>query len=301
MLRQPVAGRTLTVTDCFAPAGDSLRWEIEVLSNGEPWTAEIATELDYPATSATRFWTAWSDPEHKCDAWNDFRHRGNSWRDPLVCRPFADSAWTFGDFYVKGDYIAIPLATLTEPADDVGLSLVFSPEDTILAGSRLITTASGTIRFARVNHRLGGGKPVRFALDLTAHEADWRGGLRWMVKRYPASFDPPNPLADQMAGCGAYSGDEGPIDVAKFKRMAFRIDWKLSDDFPYMGMFIPPVKDADEKWDRSCGEKAPADKPRWTSCRRLNDFARYMKTNGLYVLQLLQRYRVRQEHERRAV
>ena len=87
-----------------------------------------------------------------------------------------------------------------------------------------------------------------------------------------------------MAGCGAYSGDENPIDAAKFKRMAFRINWKLSDDFPYMGMFIPPVKDADEKWDRSCDEAAPPDKPRWTSCRRLNDYAQYMKTNGFYVL-----------------
>ena len=87
-----------------------------------------------------------------------------------------------------------------------------------------------------------------------------------------------------MAGCGAYSGDEDPIDVAKFKQMAFRINWKLSDDFPYMGMFIPPVTNADERWERSCDEKAPPDKPRWTSCRRLNDYARYMKTNGFYVL-----------------
>ena len=77
-----------------------------------------------------------------------------------------------------------------------------------------------------------------------------------MAKRYPTSFNPPNPRADLMAGCGAYSGDEDPIDVAKFKKMAFRINWKLSDDFPYMGLFIPPVKDADEKWDRFCDEGA---------------------------------------------
>jgi hypothetical protein len=31
-------------------------------------------------------------------------------------------------------------------------------------------------------------------------------------------------VADQMAGCGAYSGDENPIDVAKFRKMAFRVN-----------------------------------------------------------------------------
>ena len=110
-------------------------------------------------------------------------------------------------------------------------------------------------------HRLGGGKTVRFATDLIGHEAGWRGGLRWMAARYPKYFDPPNPRADAMAGCGAYSGDERPIDVAKFKKMAFRINWKLSDDFPYMGMFIPPVKDADERWTRSCDERRRPARP----------------------------------------
>jgi hypothetical protein len=273
-LRHIASGKTLTVVDCFKPAGGSVRWEIDIVSDGDPWTTDIATELEYPATAATRFWTAWSDPEH----------RGGEWRDPLVLRPLARTVWTFGGSTGSGGYIALPLATVAEPVDDSGLSLVFSPEDMILCGSRLMTTQSGAIRFSRMNHRLGGGKPVRFEMDLIAHEADWRGGLRWMVNRYPKFFEPPNPHADAMAGCGAYSGDEDPIDAAKFKQMAFRINWKLSDDFPYMGLFIPPVKDADEKWVRSCDEKAPPDKPRWTTCRRLNDYARYMKTNGFYVL-----------------
>ena len=273
-LRQIISGKTLTVVDRFKPVGESIRWEIEIISAGEPWTTDIATELDYPATAATRFWTAWSDPEHK----------SGGWRDPLGLRPLTNNSWTFGGQTTRDDYTALPLATIAEPADDFGLSLVFSPADTILCGSRLTTKPSGAIRFSRMNHRLGGGKRVRFGMNLVAHEADWRGGLRWLTARYPQFFEPPNPHADAMAGCGAYSGDEGPIAVAKFKQMAFRINWKLSDDFPYMGMFIPPVKNADEKWDRSCDEKAPPYKPRWTTCRRLNDYARYMKTNGFYVL-----------------
>ena len=105
-----------------------------------------------------------------------------------------------------------------------------------------------------------------------------------MTRRYPQYFDPINSKANEMAGCGAYSGDENPVDVAQLKRMAFRVNWKLSDDFPYMGMFLPPLDDQDERWERSCDEACPPNKPRWTSFRRLNDYARYMREQGFYVL-----------------
>ena len=268
---------TAVVTERFMPTTDSIRWEVEIRSDNAPWSTAIETSLNYPATEQTRFWTAWSDPEHRADGW----------RDPLVMEPFANTNWTYSvsSGYSPGlcNYICMPLLTFAEPATDTGISLVLSPEDLIL-DLRLQTTTNGAMTFSRSKLRLGGGKTVRMAMDLTAHEADWRGGLRWMVARYPQFFDPPNPHADAMAGCGAYSGDENPIDVAKFKQMAFRVNWKLSDDFPYMGMFIPPVKNADERWQRSCGEKAPPNKPSTTSCRQLNDYARYMRTNGFYVL-----------------
>jgi len=266
-----------TVTDRFTPTKNSLRWEVAIVSDDTPWSTAIETRLQYPATAATRFWTAWSDPEH----------RNDGWRDPLVVRPFSNTTWPYSNLThgdpSHGDFISLPVVSVVEPDKDTGWSVVQSPANFTLE-MWLRTSAAGAIQFTRNKHRLGVGKPVRFAMDLVAHEADWRGGLRWMTARYPEFFNPPNPLANQMAGCGAYSGDENPIDVAKFKKMAFRINWKLSDDFAYMGMFIPPVKDVDEKWERSCDEKAPSNKPRTTSCRQLNDYARYMKTNGFYVL-----------------
>ena len=178
-----------------------------------------------------------------------------------------------GNTPVEGDYIAISMVTMADPATDTALSLALSPEDTLLDMS-LSTTADGGIAFDRTKHRLGGGKTVQFAMDLVGHAADWRGGLGWMVHRYPQYFDPVNPKADAMAGCGAYSGCEDPVDVARLKQMAFRINWKLSDDFPYMGMFLPPLKTPDDRWDRSGDEPCPPNKPKWASFRRLNDYAR---------------------------
>jgi len=270
-------GKRCQLVDRFQPTKYSVRWEIEIRGDGAPWSAAISTRLQYPDVPGRLFWTAWSDPDHRSDAWHD----------PLVFRPMTFASWTYGSMSnscpVEGDFITMPLATVAEPSADEALSLVLSPEDT-LRDISLVTTVRGSIAFHRTHHRIGGGRPVRFAMDLVAHPADWRAALGWTVARYPQFFNPVNPHADEMAGCGAYSGSENPVDVARLKRMAFRINWKLSDDFAYMGMFLPPLKNADDHWDRSADEPTPPGKPRWTSFRRLNDYAHYMRTNGFYVL-----------------
>jgi hypothetical protein len=273
--------RECTLRERYVPTADSVRWEIEIRGSGPPWTAAITTRLTYPDAPSRALWTAWADPDHRTTP------RPPPWSDPLVFRPFANAVWTYGsvrDFVpFSGDFICMPVAMAAEPDADAALSLVLSLEDTILDLS-LVTTASGTLAFTRTRHRLGGDKPVRFAMDLVGHAADCRAALGWMAKRYPRYFDPVNPQADAIAGCGAYSGDENPVDVAKLKRMAFRINWKLSDDFPYMGMFLPPLDDPDARWQRACDEPCPPNKPTWSSFRRLNDYAKYMRGQGFFVL-----------------
>jgi hypothetical protein len=269
-------GHTGIVMQRFTPTKDGVHWETQVFGDGSPWTTGVITQLVCLKPQGLRFWTAWSDPQH----------RGDVWRDPLAMMPLVNQSWHYGNAAqvapVGGDFISIPLVTLASPNTDDAFSLVLSPED-VLLNMTLGISAAGQVRFSRVHHRLGGNN-VCFSADLIGHEADWRGGLRWMAGRYPKYFNPPNPRVDEMAGCGAYSGDERPIHVAKFKKMAFRINWKLSDDFPYMGMFIPPVKNSDERWTRSCDEESPPGKPKTTSCRQMNDYAKWMRQHGFHVL-----------------
>ncbi|MGC8641128.1 MAG: NPCBM/NEW2 domain-containing protein [Isosphaeraceae bacterium] len=271
------ARHTCTVTEHFTPAKDSIRWDVEILGDGEPWSAPVITWLTCESPRQVRFWTAWSDPEVQ----------GEIWHDPLASRTLDNHCWHYGNeargVPTGGDFIAIPLATIAAPDGQSGVSLVHSPDDVLLK-MNLATTRAGLVRFSRTGYRIRKRRPVRFTVHLVGHEASWRGGLRWMAAHYPLFFDPPNPRVREMAGCGAYSGDERPIDVAKFKAMAFRINWKLSDDFPYMGMFIPPVKNADERWTRSCDEPRPTGKPVTTSCRQMNDYARWMHAHGFHVL-----------------
>ena len=82
---------------------------------------------------------------------------------------------------------------------------------------------------------------LKFSYDIVIHEADWRGGLRWMSSTYPEYFNPVNSVADEMAGTGGYSDSDVDFDVEKMKKMSFSVNWRASFDFPYMGMFIPPV------------------------------------------------------------
>ena len=270
-------GRACTVTDLFKPTPASIRWEMEISGAGDPWTTFISTTLSYPATTNSRVWTAWGAP--------DPSQKG--WQDPLALQPCADRTWPYQfpgywDFGAACRCICIPLATMAEPQSDAAFSLVLSPEDDLLE-LRLTMRQRGEISFRRSNHRLGGNRTVRFAMDLVPHGADWRGGLGWMVQRYPEFFNPPNPRADVMAGCAAYSGSEQSFDTDKLRRMAFRVNWKCSEDFPYMGLFLPPLTDADVRWDRAPDETTPG-KPSWTSFRTLNNYSRMMRTNGFHVV-----------------
>lgn len=287
---QTSSSHSIQVTERFKPTATSVRWELELSPGGGPWATPILTRLHYPISSEVKFWTAWSDPEQQ----------SKGWRDPLVAMPvrnlklwygappfrYEEPLLGFSPF--RGNLISIPLATFLEPKKDAALSIVLSPRDTML-DLVLETSAAGDLTFSRLFHRLGGEQPVRFSLDLITHEADWRGALRWMSNEYPEYFNPTNPLADELAGTGAYSATETDFDAEKMRRMAFRTNWKASFDFPYMGMFLPPVSDT-EVWNRYSDDPPAADPESKnapngrTSIRQMAEYSKRMRALGFYVL-----------------
>jgi len=281
-LVHPATGNACVLLERFVAAPNSVRWELEILGEGAPWSTEILTQLTFPATPQTRFWTAWSDPEQV----NRPSFRSGGWSDPLRAMPLKDAALDYGAPTFRsdnprlgwcpfdGNLICLPLVSMLEPETDTGLSLVLSPEDTSRELT-LRTTSSGGFTFSRACHRLDGRRPVKFAMDLVAHEAGWRGSLRWMTARYPQFFEPANPQAHAMAGTAAYSCQDLDLDVEKMKKMAFRVNWRASFDFPYMGMFLPPVAET-EVWTGYGGRK--------TSLPAMRDYAAKMRQLGFYVL-----------------
>lgn len=266
------------LTERFRPGPDSIRWEVEVRGEGKPWSTPIQTVIRWPNAEQSRFWTAWSDPRPQAkDSGSGSIFQNAGWDDPLRSTAWPDRRWTYGNERPEKDSpaISIPIACLLDPAHDVGLSVVLSPEDLYL-DSDVKTTSSGRLTWSHHRHRLDRKNVVRFHVDLVAHPADWRGGLAWMSRRYAGYFDPPNPAVQQMAGCGGYADEFDVADVDRLVRMAFRVNWDASFDFPYMAMFIPPVKSDTEEWTDF--------KKRKTSIAKLRAHARELREHGLFVL-----------------
>ena len=276
--------RAATLVERFLPTADSVRWEIEIqggvtrspwppFSNTEPWGTAIETHLKWPEAKAAKFWTSWGD-NLSSKIVDKMDSSGMGWTDPTVPQPFREMQLWYGGFYISGMGFSVPIATVIDGVNDAGVSLALSPEDA-LVDLRLDTDEEGTLTFSRLDNKISPEKPVRFAMDLVAHEGDWRPGLGWMVKRYPDYFNPANSTADEVSGGGAYSAFTGDLDADKFKKMAYRVNWLASFDWPYVGMYLPPVPEGTE-W-KSWYNKA-------TSTRVIDDYCRRMRAMGFYVL-----------------
>jgi len=251
----------VSIAEQLTPTPSSIRWTVTIRSDSKPWSVPLQTVITYGASPSTRFWTAWSNSEQARDDTSCYKDCGKVWLDPLVTAPLRNQLWYYGattftradpgiNFTpVRGDLFSIPIATILEPKQNRAISVVFSPEDQILDAT-MRTTAEGEITWSRLYHRLGNESAVTYSLDLVAHEADWRGGLRWMTERYPSYFNAPLPqTANDVSGEGAYSTYKGPIDVEHLRRIGFRTNWMVGYDFLYMGMYLPPVS-VDDRWKR---------------------------------------------------
>jgi hypothetical protein len=261
-----------------------LHWELEVIGEGEPWSERIDVAFAIPVNENSRFWTAWSAPPNA---------EGN-WTDPLEPAPFADCTYYYGApaftesepltgfCPTRNDLFCIPVVMIADFANDTAFVLAISPEN-LLLDLEMTVSRSGEVRLSFINYRFQPDKPVRLVFDVFSSSADCRGALGWMAERYPDFFTPPNPRAHSLAGCGAYSTWEGELDAAKFLAMAFRVNWKASYDFPYMGMFMPPTA-YDERYPRFMTPPNAPEEVARTSTRQMVEYSQRMNTAGFHVL-----------------
>ena len=66
--------------------------------------------------------------------------------------------------------------------------------------------------------------------------------------------------------------------------MAFRINWKCSEDFAYMGMFLPPMPADNAAWQRGSDEPPIPGKSDFNSYKSMNDYSHWMRGQGFHVL-----------------
>ena len=256
------------VLDRYIPEKDSIRWEVEVLGEGTPWTAPVKSTVSFAVTPEIKHWTTWGQPPRA----------SSIFQDPLEPVPFGDRKLQYGDHW--SDSFSVPLVAVMDLQR--GLSVIQSPVDH-MPYMDLKTAQDGKITYSRSCCRIGAGRPLRFTMHLVPHAAGWSPGLGWMVERYKDFFEPPSAKTWEIAGNGAYSEYEGNLDSARYMRMGFRVNWKSSYDYCYMGMFLPLTDDIDFQWTnaRAWGAESPK---RPTSLRQLHDYSQRMRNDGYQVL-----------------
>ena len=297
-------GNTCTITEYIYPTKNSIRWEIEIVGEKVPWSTPIVTSINYPTNENVKYWTAWGRPQIEIDKLKDtvlkkelklMTDAKNNWLNPLVPIPFTNSQYFYGAPYLtydnpelvfcpiyfpfmkkryNGAIISIPIVSIVDRNTNYGVSFVLSPED-YTQDMTLETSEKGDIKFSRMYHRIVKTNHIKFAMDIVAHKPDWRCGLDWTSNRYPDYFEPVNKIAREMYGTGAYSNHDVVFDVEKMKDMAFSVNWKASFDFPYMGMFLPPIGNK-ETWTSFSGKVASIDE--------MNAYSKKMKNFGFFVL-----------------
>ncbi len=271
-LRRLPAGGTMTET--FETKPDGVQWTTVIKTFGKPYTQPLETKFQWLPSKDTKYWTATGGPA--------------KWEDPLALKPLANVDFEYGAFFSRPGGVSLPIISLIDEKKDRGISVIASPEDRII-NALLYVQKDGTVRFQRVLQRFGEGRVWKSTVTLLPHEGDFKPGLRYMVDKYPDCFRPGNPRVSEITGHGAYSGFEGDIDSGKLQKMGYSFNWKASIDFPYMGMFLPPIP-ADVQWNRFAGGGGggytDADEGRFgkTTINQLNDYAKRMKLMGFHVL-----------------
>jgi hypothetical protein len=297
VLARPTAAARITIEESWRPTAHGLHWDVTVSDDGPAWTAPVLLSCPYPVTASTRLWAPWADPRPE-PAMAMETDRGvadgllpdnpaiNDWCDPLVPHPwqplhfwYGAPRYTYAQPRIaycpfRRDVVCIPMLTLLEEDTDTGLTIAVS-HDTRVLDLTLATQESGAIALTHHYHRLGEGRPVQFGVDFAVHAADWRAALGWATDYYADYLVPPLPEAHLISGTGAYSMREMDFDAGLMRRLAFGVNWKASFDFPYMGMFLPPVA-PETPWTAFTGATA--------TLSQLRAYSQRMREEGFHVL-----------------
>lgn len=306
------------LTEIYTLNAQGIHCEIFIKgTQGGAWSMPIETSLKYNSANneQLRYWTAWGSPnidtlsidaslrhqlrEFKggCDAAKGWAVLGgeqnNRWVDPLIPVPFTNSRYFYGatrfltsDPMVgfvpaQNDLFAIPMAVIVDDKTGDGYSIILSPKDPII-DLELVTKTDGSICFKRYYNRISQENTLRFSFDIIQHSNDWRSGVAYAYALYPEYFIPKNKNAYKICGTGSYSASQDLGDVEKLKAIAFGINWQASFDFPYMGMFIPPL-DQDDTWE-TFGYKAGVTKEPTQTIAKMNIISKKFKEAGFYSL-----------------
>ena len=219
------------------------------------------TALDPPADTVFQ----WPNPA-RAKLWLP-RGYGAQWQDPLVPQSFEDKTYDYGAFFNREDSLSLPMASILDTENGVGITF-FSLRAMCCSICKSPPAKLGRLLFPRIPPLWVRAKQDQISYG---HRRPRTGCARGTernrhslsrILRSALQTGPPGGRRRSVFGMGT------PLDGTKLSAMGFTMNWKAGLDFPYMGQFLPPVKD-DETWNRFAGggegNFAPRTKAAWTS------------------------------------
>jgi hypothetical protein len=261
-------GAEIDVMDSIEPAGGAIRWTTSFSFRSACENSENRTSGGRACSNATfsvplglvlnfsdanvSLWMPWTRgcvandngvPTSMCYA------HGRPWSEPFSSLPLPsrslfrygnlDSGAALAPFGTAiDDSFTLPLFSLFREADDVGATLILSPDD---ATSEMLFDVRGTsIGVVRLFHRLAvGAPPLVFTALIRAHAATWRPALAFWVTEFEDYAAPHVGGTEAFEGLGGYSW-VAPTNATYAATVGFKTNWDLSGTFmPYDGLFAP--------------------------------------------------------------
>lgn len=280
------SGEATRVTQHFSPGQGAVDWTLEVEALAGTYARGIWTRLfGWDDSHDRSFWTSWGETPK-------LQNENPRWSDPLEPYPFTALSLAYGGNADTGQNgFSLPIASVIEADTDHGASLVQSPRDTLL-DMELRTSPNGDISLGRFHNRLEPGRRVTFHVHLVPHAADWRPGVGWLAQSYHEFFAPASPHTADVVGLSAYSSQRAPFDpqtAARLTAIGFGVNWDATFDWPYMGMFLPPVGESEEWVPYGTGYRerkgdAQPDDPERVRVQSLRDVASAWRARGFHQL-----------------
>jgi hypothetical protein len=247
----------VTVVDTFISAATSVKLITKVTtSSAAAFTAELVSGLQFSGAGGVSdgtmsgVWLPWGKGcvQNSGSRVGMCLAGGKPWTSPLSPEPLpavgAPKYYRFGATgempgEPKGDdAFILPLVTVLDPSQGVGISLALSPDDPLLE-LRLTTSSTGA-SFGRQLLRLGQGRVVHTTAHIYAHSASWRPALQRMTTLFAPYFEPWVDNAEEFEGLGSYSWNQEPYNQTRGRSLGFKTNWDLSGTWmPYDGLFLP--------------------------------------------------------------
>ncbi len=259
----------------FEPLGEGFRISVTVLSAAAAWGDIITARFQVDPTGMA----VW------CPGASELPNE--TWRDPLETRKFERRQLSYGTYFGWQEGVCLPLVSLFQSRTNFGFTISTGPLPNLL-DLDIAETGDGMVAFTHRFHRFGNGCDATFQFDFMSHAANVRSALASYITSHRAYFEPVAPNINLLYGHGAYSGSEA-IPATKYAATAFCFNWKASLDFPYMGLFLPPVGHEDH-WNKFAGGGSgiytELDEGRFgaTSIAELSAYSGKMRAAGYHVL-----------------